>query len=223
MDYRRQSNIITPETIVWPFRFIGLGGIGSAAVLPFLKLGVREFTFFDDDLIEALNLPNQLIYREKDIGKAKVEAAAEILRECSGSARIDFRKERLQEGESLSGIVISGVDSMASRKEVWQAVKRNFVEVPLYLDGRLGGETLELHTVRPCMPEDAEIYEQNLWDDNEIPPDPCGGESIIHPAVVLAGLMANQLTRWTRKEKYYRKIEFCFKTMCIRNQYPATW
>lgn len=220
MDYRRQRSIITPEALVWPFHFIGLGGIGSAGILPFLKLGVREFILHDDDLIEALNLPNQLIYREKDIGKAKVEAASEILRDCTSSANVEVLQERLAPGEHLSGVVIGGVDSMASRSEIWQAVRFN-VEVPIFLDGRLGGETLELYSIRPSMIEDVEIYEENLWPDSEIRPQPCGGESIIHPAVVLAGLMANQITRWTRREKYYRKISFCFKTMCLLNQHPA--
>ena len=206
MDYGRQDSIINPEVLVWPFHIIGLGAIGSAVAQVLAKLGVPEFHLWDDDTLEDVNRPNQLLYRRQDVGKKKVEAALEVLASYSEAQiiihNVRFKRDLIR---WLDGVIISGVDSMLSREEIWQAVKFN-PQVHLYLDGRIGGEALELHTARPYMIEDVAIYEQSLFPDEEAASLPCGASSIIHPPVILAGLVANQITRWVRKESFYRTI-----------------
>ena len=220
MDFTRQQDIMNPDRFVWPVHCIGMGGIGSAVALTMAKLGMRELHLWDNDIVEAHNIPNQLMYQPTDVGRLKVEASAETLRRFTGVV-VHVHRERYLAETRLAGIVVSGVDSMQARQDIWKAVHDN-VHVPLYFDGRLGGEICELHTVRPWMFQDVVSYKQFLFSDAEVAPLPCTARAIIHPALILAGLVAGQLTRFIRKEMYYRRIVFDPKTMTLLRQCETT-
>ena len=110
-DYSNQLDLFNPRLHSAPVHLIGLGGIGSSLLLPLIKLGISDITLYDDDVLEESNIPSQLIYREEDIGKPKVEAAAEFADRYGVQAKTV--QARVDGDTSLEGIVISGVDSMA--------------------------------------------------------------------------------------------------------------
>lgn len=199
-DYSGQTDIFDPSKFTWPVHVIGVGGIGSAVVLPLVKLGLRgELHLWDLDYVEPHNVPAQLIYSRTDVGRPKVEAAAEMLEsyrepECS----IVPHQEFVTAETPLSGVVISGVDSMQARCDIWGSVKFN-PDVPLYLDGRIGGEQMTLLALNPLDMDAVDTYEKDwLFPDGEGAPLPCAARTVIHPPVVLAGHMIAQLTRFAR-------------------------
>ncbi len=58
---------------------IGAGGLGSA-VLPILAAaGVGTITIVDDDLVDETNLHRQILHGARDVGRAKVESAADTV------------------------------------------------------------------------------------------------------------------------------------------------
>lgn len=67
---------------------LGLGGIGSVALAHLVSAGVSRFTLIDGDVVQTDNLNRQLIYGPADVGRAKVEAAADWVRERCPSAVI---------------------------------------------------------------------------------------------------------------------------------------
>lgn len=207
-DYSDQTAIFDPREFTWPIHVIGLGGIGSALVLPLVKLGLRsELHLWDSDDVEPHNVPAQLIYSAEDIGRAKVESAEGLLEGFKDpGCKIIAHKEMVTAETSLSGVVISGVDSMRSRAAIWSAVQL-VPEVVMYLDGRMGGEQVQLFTVNPCDLEDGDFYGSWLFSDDEASPLPCAARTVIHPPVVLAGLIINQLTRFVREMKLPRMID----------------
>jgi len=221
VEYGRQRDIFDPASFPWPVHIIGLGGIGSAVAPTLAKLGIAHLILWDDDALEVGNIPSQFCYRLGDVGARKVTAAAEILRTLMPTTVETCERRFPSDGsESPEGIVVSGVDSMTNRSAIWSALRFS-VHVPLYLDGRLGGEILELHTVRPATIGDVEQYEATLFSDAEATPLPCAARAVIHPALVLAGLVAAQLTRWLRGETYYRKIAMDLKTMTMLTANPV--
>lgn len=229
MDHLRQLDIFNPKDFAWPVNIIGVGGIGSAVALALVKLGINELRLWDNDILEEFNIPNQLIYRVGDSGKPKSAAAAEILKSYDRELRIQ-EMGLFNSTNALDGLVISALHSMEKDEQgregrigVWQALKNttNNTSVPLYLDGRLGGEILELYTIRPFAIKDIEIYEQSLFPDSQAAQLPCTARAIIHPALVIAGLVAAQITRWFRKERYFRKIVFDLKTMTFLQYDPV--
>jgi bacteriocin biosynthesis cyclodehydratase domain-containing protein len=58
---------------------LGCGGLGSWALCGLACAGVGTLVLVDDDQVELSNLNRQLLYRAADIGRHKVEVAAEAL------------------------------------------------------------------------------------------------------------------------------------------------
>jgi molybdopterin/thiamine biosynthesis adenylyltransferase len=60
---------------------LGVGGGGSSIVQCLAGLGVGAMTLLDRDDVEPRNFARQFLYRHRDIGRSKVERAAEWVRE----------------------------------------------------------------------------------------------------------------------------------------------
>lgn len=210
MNYWRQLDILNPDMINFPITLIGCGGIGSPTALALAKMGAGRLILADPDSVEEHNLPNQLFYRA-DIGKTKVHALSKMLHDFA-EVETETIPEKFEGQRPLSGIVISGVDSMNSRLMIWEKVKFNF-DVPLYIDGRIGGEVVQVFTIRPSQIEDIEFYEKNLFPDSEAAELPCTARAIIYTGLAEAGLIASQLKKWIKEEQYFRKISFDLKTL----------
>jgi molybdopterin-synthase adenylyltransferase len=58
---------------------VGLGGLGSPVALYLAGAGVGRLGLCDDQQVELSNLQRQVLYREADLNRPKVEAAAERL------------------------------------------------------------------------------------------------------------------------------------------------
>lgn len=74
---------------------IGMGGLGSAAGMYLTSAGIGCLTIVDYDHVELSNLQRQIIYDSNDIGRAKVEAAAERLRTLNPDVQINPINDRL--------------------------------------------------------------------------------------------------------------------------------
>ncbi|MCL2869217.1 ThiF family adenylyltransferase [Candidatus Saccharibacteria bacterium] len=213
-DYHNQTDIFDPAGFTWPIHIIGCGGIGGALFLPLIKLGVPEIHIWDPDVVEPHNIPAQLVYKQSDVGKLKVEAMQAFAEWMEADCKIVPHPETVTAETDLSGIVISGVDSMASRQAIWQAIEKAFWEVPLYMDGRIGGEQLQLLTVLPSDVAAVDHYKQFwLFDDSEAASLPCAARTVIHPPTVLAGLIIANLTRFVRQLEIDSSIICHLKTM----------
>lgn len=199
VDFSHQTNVFDPDRFGWPVHVIGAGGIGSALLPLLYKIGVRDLHIHDNDFVEQHNPPNQLLYWASDIGRPKVEVARERLEQYGFAHNmVTAHKHWVTEDTPLEGVVISGVDSMSSRKAIWQAVLNNVFEIPIYMDGRVGGEMLTLLTVDPISIDSAEYYETRLYDDDDVEELDCAARAIIHPVGIVANLILANLTRFYR-------------------------
>jgi hypothetical protein len=212
IDYWRQVDLVRPEDLAFPVTVIGVGGIGSPVALALAKMGCQRLTLYDPDVIEPHNLPNQL-YRLGDIGRPKVEALADLLREFASPA-VTAKQEAVAR-QPLSGVVISGVDSMASRQRIWQESVRFRAAVPLYIDARMGAQVCRLLTVRPADPDDVRWYETTLFADDSAADEPCTAQAIIYTTFGLASFVANQVKRHALGEVYERDLLFDFATLTL--------
>ncbi len=215
MNFLRQLDILDPtREIHYPITVIGVGGIGGLAALILAKMGFSEMVLYDFDKVEEHNPPNQF-FRLRDAGKMKVEAVKESIPQFA-KVEITAIQEPFRE-QDLNGIVVSGVDSMKSRYNIWKRVRYN-TNIPLYVDARMGGELMQVFTVRPSQIEDVEMYEQNLFPDEEASDLPCTAQSIIYTVAVSGGLIASQIKKWLKREKYWTKITFCLKTLTLQSE-----
>ncbi len=212
VQYLRQLDLVRPETLDLPVHIIGCGGIGSFAGLALAKLGCLRLHLYDDDRVEEHNVPNQL-YRIKDSGRPKAEALADILEAFAGT-RPTPHLRRIT-GERLQGIVVSGVDSMAARKNLWWKAIRHRAGIPLYLDGRLGAEVCRLYAIRPFDPDDVRCYEKSLYDDSQAMLPSCTAAAIIYTGFGMASLMADLVKKFATGESIAREIFYDLKTLTL--------
>ena len=156
--YLRQSSLINEQILKTPISVIGAGGIGSFFVLAIAKMGFSNIQVMDFDTIEEHNLSNQF-YRDKDIGKEKVTALAEIVSDFCGisiCAVIDtFTKNHPHPG----GVVVSAVDSMKAREMIFTKFQKSSTSIG-FMDGRMGADQAEVYTV--FKPEEHGVYRKTL-------------------------------------------------------------
>ena len=88
---------------------LGVGGLGGWSAWALSCCGVGEMWLIDGDVVEISNLNRQILYTEADIGKSKVERAAERLRAFNSGCRITTTADRL-EGEADIAAFIAGAD-----------------------------------------------------------------------------------------------------------------
>ncbi len=205
MDHSRQSNLLAPTDIQYPVIIVGAGGIGSWTALGLAKCGYPRITVWDDDVVESANVPNQ-VYRPDQVGRPKVEALREVIETFSGT-EIIIRQKRFGAEDSLRGITIVGVDSMASRRLVWSQAKRN-PSVPLYVDARMARESGRIYTINPLQPTEADFYETTLYSDKEATPVPCGEQSIVHNVWVIAAMVSAQTKKFLKGGEIAQEILF---------------
>ena len=72
----------------------GAGGLGSNAVLMLARSGVEHFLLIDDDVVDASNLNRQQFW-PRHLGRPKVEALAELVRELNPDARVETCRLRI--------------------------------------------------------------------------------------------------------------------------------
>jgi hypothetical protein len=212
MDFWRQIDIVSPEDLSQlPVTIIGAGGIGSPTALALAKMGVENITVYDDDRVELHNLPNQL-YRFGDLGKTKVEGLSSICRDFAG---VELKKvpERLN-GHALSGIVVSGVDTMKARKEMWERIRWN-PSIPLYIEARMGAEVCRIHSIKPTDPSLVKWYESTLYSDEEAVQAPCTARAIIYCSFMIGALVANQVKKFAKAEMILKEIIFDLATLTL--------
>lgn len=213
MDFWRQFDIVRPnEDLIFPVTVIGCGGIGSPTTLALAKMGCNDITVYDDDTIEDHNLPNQ-IYMTDDVGKLKVESLQNIVHSFTGT-ELKVHRSRVGSENKLNGVVISGVDSMEARKEVWKSIKFK-PAVQLYIDARMGAEVCRIYSINPTNPVDVKYYESSLYDDDKAQELPCTGRAIIYNVFMIAALICNQVKKFARGEKFSKEVIFDLATLSL--------
>lgn len=219
MNLMRQLDILGPHQTVYPITFIGLGGIGSFTVELLRRMGFKEFRLYDMDRVEEHNVASQN-YVHNNIGKTKVSMTSNRLKHIfKDDVSVTCFPEAFTGSETLEGIVLSGVDNMLARKNIWEAVKRNKALVPLYVDGRIGvdwdeeenrlaGEWLQTFTVSPASVEDCTLYEASLFSDDEAAPFRCTAQAVAYLGYFIAAFMGSNVKKWICEEQYPRRLVF---------------
>ncbi len=134
---------------------VGAGGLGSPIALYLAAAGVGHLALIDDDRVERSNLQRQVLHGETDIGRPKVDSAADRLRALNPDIVVRAVDARLRAGNVealLAGhdLVVDGADNFATRylvsdacvrlrlPMVYGAVQRFHGQVGVFWPGRPG-------------------------------------------------------------------------------------
>jgi adenylyltransferase/sulfurtransferase len=118
LDIVGQERLLASSVLV-----LGLGGLGCPAALYLAAAGVGELVLADDDVVDLSNLQRQIAHGQSDLGRAKVDSAAEALAAVNPDTRIRCIQQRLS-GEALEeavrsvDLVVDASDNFATRLAV---------------------------------------------------------------------------------------------------------
>lgn len=107
-----------------PVTVIGCGATGSHLIMSLVELGFDRITVYDFDKVEAHNLANQA-FNQNQIGWLKVDAMRELVAAKLGGIpeAMRFSPEAVTADTQLTGIVFLLTDTMASRREIANALE----------------------------------------------------------------------------------------------------
>ena len=99
---------------------VGMGGLGSVAAPMLAAAGVGAIGLVDGDHVSLSNLQRQTIYATADVGRPKVEAAAERLASLNPGVGLELHRRMLtceSAPDLLAGydLVLDGTDDFATR------------------------------------------------------------------------------------------------------------
>ena len=99
---------------------VGTGGLGSPAALYLGAAGVGRIGLVDFDVVDSTNLHRQIIHGTKDVGRKKLDSAAETIRDINPHVEIDRHEVTLSSENALDilreyDIVVDGTDNFPTR------------------------------------------------------------------------------------------------------------
>ena len=212
-SFNRQLDIVRPSQLDFPVSVIGAGGIGSWAALALAKMGCEDITVVDFDKVEKENTPSQL-YRPDQVGKLKVEALAENIRDMAGvlvSAEPKRWQEYYANGATPTKVVVCCVDSMKERIDIWRTLIQDWFKkqhFDCFIDARMGGELMRIFVVNPYDVNSLKYYEQKLHPEKKIHKEKCTAKAIAYNTLICGGVVANFVKKYAKREP--TRLEFIF-------------
>jgi molybdopterin-synthase adenylyltransferase len=102
---------------------IGMGALGNEVAKNLALSGVGRLVLCDPDTVERTNLSRTVLFRETDIGRLKVDAAARAITGLAPGTAVETRPLPLTAGVSLgelrtSSVVLGCLDSRRARLEL---------------------------------------------------------------------------------------------------------
>jgi len=171
---------------------IGVGSIGRQVALQLVAMGMPHLHLTDPDDVDVVNLAPQG-YREDDVGRPKVWATAHACHEVNSQVAVTVKRGRFQRHDKIGNVVACCVDSIATRRLIWQAVKHRCES---FVDGRMTAESLRVLTA--CDDASRRHYETTFFPEDRAFAGTCTARSTIYVANIAAGLMVAQLARRLR-------------------------
>jgi len=170
--------------------------------LALAKMGFENIMVYDDDTVETENMNSQF-FRFSDIGKLKVEALQDLIKDFTGVV-IDYYPLKYEGKEKLNGIIISAVDSMEARQMIWDAHKSFSTGTKLIIDPRMAAETALIYSMNPMDSKDIKAYEKTLYSDNDSMQERCTAKSIMFTVLLIAGQVSKIIKDFVCDKNYAR-------------------
>jgi adenylyltransferase/sulfurtransferase len=176
---------------------IGVGGLGAPLAIYLAAAGVGALGLIDDDRVELSNLARQIAFETGDIGRVKVEAAADRLEELNPDVRVVPHAVRLdtENADRLIAeydLVCDGSDRFATRFVVQEACHR--LQKTL-VSGAVRGWEGQLSTFTPHLGPPHPCYRCLVPGMPAEPQDCAAGGVLGAIAGVMGALMATEAVK----------------------------
>ncbi|WP_168360713.1 HesA/MoeB/ThiF family protein [Acidianus sulfidivorans] len=191
----------------------GCGALGSALAEFLVRLGVKEITIVDADIVELSNLHRTHIFTEKDLMKPKVIACKNYLSKINSNTKINAIEDIIDNTNADEivknhDIVFDGLDNIYYRLILNDAcVKNNIPLIYAGISGEYGSAKLVIPNKTACLSCFLQPYDTQ---------DSCNiiGTSTIVPAV-MASIQIQLFINYLRGEINDNLILFDLKNLSI--------
>ena len=191
--YSRQKDLVPGDALAKVrATVVGVGAIGRQVALQLAAMGVPWLQLIDFDIVEESNLASQG-YLENDLGVGKAVATADLCVKVSAGVEVRVRSNRFTRSLKVGTVVFCCVDSIETRKFIWEAVKGH---VDFFVDGRMSAEVIRV--LLAGSPDSREHYPTTLFTAAEAHTGSCTAKTTIYCANVAAGLMVAQFAKHLR-------------------------
>ena len=192
--FSRQRDVVPAERLAeCSIAIVGVGALGRQVALQLAAVGARRLTLIDFDTVEESNLASQG-YLEADLGRPKVDATAEMCQRINSGLELLEEAGRFRRSMPIGEIVFSCVDSIDTRRLIWQVVKG---QVDFFCDARMSAEVIRVLVASDTASR--RHYPTTLFTTEEAYLGACAAKTTIYCANVAAGLMVAQLAKWLRR------------------------
>jgi adenylyltransferase/sulfurtransferase len=188
MDIAGQQRLLDSHALI-----IGMGGLGSPVAMYLAAAGVGHLTLVDFDTVDLTNLQRQISHSHADLGRLKVESAAETLRALNPETDISCISESLA-GQSLidavqdANIVIDATDNFKIRFAINQACVQTGTPLVSGAAIRMEGQV----SVYPNDGSDQPCY-HCLYPDTPEVAETCSENGVLAPVVgIIGSIQANE-------------------------------
>lgn len=172
---------------------MGAGGISSWTAMALSRVNPFSIDVYDNDIVSIYNISGQF-YGSSNVGGYKSIELTRNVNMFSPDTNMIPHNSRIYDGSSIIGIpdvVVSGVDSMRSRKNIYNAF-RNIGFSGLYIDGRLSADTLQVISFMFGDMESRKRYERDfMFDDYMADPTICSFKQTTYMSMMIASVICN--------------------------------
>lgn len=117
VDIAGQEALLAATVLV-----VGLGGLGCPVALYLAAAGVGHLVLVDDDSVDLSNLQRQIAHTQADIGRLKVDSAAQSIQALNPDTKITCLTQRLDGSDNPNlpdiDLIVDASDSFKSRYSV---------------------------------------------------------------------------------------------------------
>jgi molybdopterin/thiamine biosynthesis adenylyltransferase len=213
LDFARQYKIVNFSKL--SVSLIGCGGLGSKIAVELGKSGLNTLELYDSDKVEPHNIPNSA-FEPGDIGYKN-----SILQYRISNYGTQVRINPDYSDFALCSIVISAVDSIKTRKNIFKEVLKQQENIDFYIDARMGGEVGNIFVIDPCEDEQVNWYQTNwLFDEVEVHHPRCGEQTTSYTTSIVAGIIIASLNALTRESQSFTGLIIDLKNLAIQKLNP---
>lgn len=170
---------------------VGAGGIGSPLIQALAAAGVGRLTVIDDDRVSLSNLQRQFLFGTADVGRAKVDTAADAIARLNPDVAFIGLDQRLDAAcfdmfASGANVIVDGSDNFATRLLVADEAHRRRVPLVSAAVGQFEGQL----AVYRGWEADKPCYRCFVGADPDRPDASCADQGVLGALTATLGSLA---------------------------------
>jgi molybdopterin/thiamine biosynthesis adenylyltransferase len=214
LDFARQYRLVDFSKL--EVSLIGCGGLGSWIATLLGKSGIKGIHLYDSDKVETQNIPNSA-FEQGDFGRSKTNVLCDRISKYG----VDVSTYPHYDEGSLHKLVISAVDTIQTRKDIFEQVLKQREHIDFYIDSRMGGEVGNIFVIDPCDFDQASWYQTNwLFKETEVQLPRCGEQTTSYTTSIVAGIVVANLNSLTKEEQSFTGLIVDLKNLVIQKLNP---